>query len=839
MVKEVLMSAWAFLRVSTVVHCLAAAVVGAEDAKSDPAKPGLQTLDDHGDPLPQGAVARIGTVRLRHDRVQRLAYSPNGQILASAGADGQVHFWEPATGKELRFLARHQSAIGAIAFSPDGTLFACGTDDSVIILWRTATGEELRRWGGHHGRVTSLAFSPDAKLLASGDSVDTVHVWDVGTRNEIQCFCRAENNGVDAVAFSPDGKTLAAARSAQRVDVWDVSSWKPIGPLEGHENYVTGLAFAPDCRTLCVVTFDGPVQIWDVGEKRELISFNTAEKNVSASAAPDGKNLAIGRYDGSISIWDAATGEELARWNGGDRVKAIAFAPDVQTLASASSNAIRVWDPKTGMRRDAITEAAVRPREIKYSLDGRLLVVADEDRVLRVTDAATRRHRVSVSADRPSRSLGHFALSPDNRVLAFVEATSHPECESRVRLLDISTGQLKDLFMKQPGIYEHLAFWPHGDSLVYDYGGEFITRDAATGKERGRWQAPTPAPFKVAYSPDGRMLAATTYEGGEPSIWDSTTGKSVRRLCEKTGILKVLAFSADGKTVASARNRYAYEGADVVLWEVVTGRERCRLKTNGRELAALAFSPDGFLIATAAYADAVRLWDASTGEEVGHLIGHRSAVVEALAFSPDGKLLVSGSADSTILIWDPWSMIRPKKPPTDKLDTERLNALWSDLRSEDAVRAYQAMGVLARHPIESVPFLRKTIMPRPEPEPELLAGLIAMLDEEDFALREKASTELGLIGFRAEPALRRALQGKPSPEVRRRLKELVAQLEERSSGPEKIRLIRTVEALERMGTPDARKLLQDLQAGGEWSAAEDAKLALERLARRAAISSRK
>jgi dipeptidyl aminopeptidase/acylaminoacyl peptidase len=317
----------------------------------------------------------------------------------------------------------------------------------------------------------------------------------------------------------------------------------------------------------------------------------------------------------------------------------------------------------------------------------------------------------------------------------------------------------------------------------------------------------------------------------------------IRSFGPQQSTVRILSFSPDGRTLATAHWRdrsvsKAPDAANVILWETATGQERCRLNTTGPLVTCVTFSPDGSLIATAANHyrqtrpdERICLWDAAMGQEVGRLVGHRGTVA-ALAFSPDGKVLASGSYDETILFWDPWSMIARPKPATDKLAVDRLNNLWSDLKHDDAARAYQAIHILSTHPAESVPFLRKSLFPGPAPDPLVVARLIADLDNEEFAVREKASTELARLGLPAGSALQRALEGKPSAESRRRLKELVRRLEEQMSGLEKARLIRTVEALERIATPDARKLLRNLQAGGAWSAAEDAKLALERLAKR-------
>jgi hypothetical protein len=224
------------------------------------------------------------------------------------------------------------------------------------------------------------------------------------------------------------------------------------------------------------------------------------------------------------------------------------------------------------------------------------------------------------------------------------------------------------------------------------------------------------------------------------------------------------------------------------------------------------------------------LWDAATGEEAGSLPGH-SSTVETLAFSPDGKVLVSGSCDTTILFWDPWTKVAKRKPPSDRLSKDRLADYWRDLKDEDAKRAHQAICTLAQYPSDAVPYLSQSLTLGRAPDDQVITRLIGGLDDDDFDKRERASAELGRLGRAAGVGLRRALDGKPSPEARQRLTELLRRIEE-LYGADRIRMIRAIETLERIGTPDAQEVLERLRTSGDWPGAEEADAALERLSRR-------
>jgi len=432
------------------------------------------------------------------------------------------------------------------------------------------------------------------------------------------------------------------------------------------------------------------------------------------------------------------------------------------------------------------------------------------------------------------------ALSPTGRLLAYADAAS-------VRVRDVAAGK-EVVKIKLPEVGNDglgvtcLATFSADEKVLAtgEWSGTVRLWDAATGKALRTLAAakkdggPGGAmPAGVEFSRDGRLLltvrrpspvmplplpAPGAPEAEEPKgqlrLWDTATGAVVRTWSVPADVTGA-ALTPDGRAVVTA----APDG--VTLWEAATGRERFR----GKSAVVVACSPDGRVLAAADGAT-VRLLDARTGKGFARLAGHE-ADVQALAFTPDGKSLVSGSADSTALVWD---VVRPAAK-VEEPGAERLAELWAELADADAGKAFRAVAALEGSPKGAAALLAERLKPVPAPDAKQVAGWVGDLNADSFDAREKAAAELARLGELARPALEEALQKRPSAELRRRAEELLGRLKPGGAlSAAELRHLRAVEALEGVGTPEAKKLLEELAKGAPGARlTREADAALRRL----------
>ena len=647
--------------------------------------------DSSGDPLPEGAKARIGTSRLRVPMYSAPVLTPDAKSLYVQGGAGTLRV-DPSTGQA-------QGKVPGDVYGTPSTLSADGKRAAQfqfdkVTVWDTQTGKSVAKVERRlPGTESAAALSADGKVLAIGGTGDaekkegvSVLVWDVDADKQLQKLAVPQNQYA-SVAVSPDGKTVASWGG-----FYDPQAKNPPDPKADPNRLV---------------------QFWDAATGKELSKFHVDGYTPSAVAfSPDGSSAAVASNDSTIQLVDPKTGKSKQLLVGRSQIgKWVAFSPDGATVASTSDGgAVQRWKAADG----SLLSTTEAPAAQVYNARVRVL---SNDRAVAwgVKGVAVLVWEVP-SGKLMSPEGGHFglirgvAVTPDSK---FVITSAE---DGATKKWELATGKpAGDITLRQPGTgfggYGPAATFPTNPTrALAREGNGFAVYDVSTGTQQYALPSPFDSYAVASLTPDGSkaVVASANYDGKKPaqvSVWDAASARRLASL-ELPGYNSLSAAATpDGKHVVTAGRKAAEKGSGtfvVAAWDAATGAKKGEYTEEaGFGMPHVAAGPDNAKAAVVTPKGALVVFDLATGKlektfdlkrnqvgpapvfsadgkrlavacqggygggnaakvfvfdwpsgEAKHTFNAPGGTPTALAFSPDGKWLVTAAPDTTATVWD-------------------------------------------------------------------------------------------------------------------------------------------------------------------------------------------
>jgi WD40 repeat protein len=818
-----------------------------EAAKAQPA------LDRYGDPLPPGALARLGSIRFRHPAmITMLAVAPSGKhVVTYCQGNPMLRRCDLESG-EVAEVYDLGAAFRAVATSRRTSLAFGGSDNRLIAVSANAvqaidiekkTSAELKS-DLQQGIVQCSAISRDGKLLALVQTRGSGRALVIDTEDgkTVQDIPSAVSSPID-VAFTHDGKafTISTHNQSEGLRSWSVETGKELAPLKGIQSNAVSLAYSADGKWLAVGHAQPSLSLVDLKTSDAAQKLKTLGGFTSSlrwvDFTPDGRALLAFDNSGTLTVFDPEKSTELRKLQVGISQALPAISPDGKRVILCEGNVVDARNIDTGEpvypfegHRSYLLQTAVSP-------GGKLVATMGQDNTLRVWDLATSQQ--VLERRRPGYGSPTVAFTGDGRHLLWANSPTS------IEFLEVATIAPNKPVVAAREIrgnqFAMFAISADGRTLVANNsaggGGGAQTWDLTQEKPSAVF---VPSTFgaqatPLAYSSDARV-SATRFNvdgtGQQTVIADIARRREITRLVSP-GQPPVQGVFAGSRLFAARSQR------QVSLWDVLSGKSVVSVNAAGPEASttALTCSEDGRLLAWAENdaARTIRLYDSLNGRELGRFGGHMG-FVQALALhtSGDRPVLVSGSHDSTALAWNLSSIMEEVRKSTPSLSSEPAARLWTDLGSEDAAAMHRASWVLAAAGEEAIPLLAERLEPVPMDQAlgEKIATLVAQMDDDLFSVREQASRQAAELGEPAEPHLLEALKTTNSAEARHRVRRLLVEIASRPLilTADQQRAIRAVQILEQIGGGEARAILKRL-AQGQPSArlTQEAKNALTRL----------
>ncbi|HVT59919.1 MAG TPA: WD40 repeat domain-containing protein [Thermoanaerobaculia bacterium] len=598
--------------------------------------------------------------------LNQAVWDPAGERIATASFDGTVRIWNATQGSLVAVLEepagtadehRSRPPVVAVAWSPDGQRLATGSRDGTARIWSGPAFARSVKLEGHGDGVQQVAWDAAGGCVATASFDRTIRVWQAD--GAPVAVLEGHTDAVNMAVWSPRGDRIVSASRDGTARVWDARSFGLIATLAGHAGEVRSAAWNGKGQVVTAGA-DGTARVWDAAGGGVLAVLARHREGLENAAwSPRGDRVVTASLDATARIWDVEAGNEADVLRGfGSGVSRIAWSPDGTRLAAASfDGTARIWSPGSRVPPLVLPGDRAGLVDVAWEPTGRRLLCAGRGGIVRLFRA----DGSPLATLAGGAGLRHAAWSPDGRRIAAAGL------DGIVRVWEAAAGRLAFALPDHRDWISSVAWSPGGTRLVSagfdgtarlwsaeDRGSPLAVLGAAPAHGSAAPAGHESAVLFAAWSPDGTRVA-TTGADSTARVWDAASGEQLALMSGEGDWVRSAAWSPDGSRIATAgANRrpvgLAAAPGTARVWDARTGQLLLALKGHQDRLTAVEWGPGGAQIVTASEDGEARVWNSADGELHTVLHGHTGRLNQA-AWSPDGSRIATAGADGSVRVY--------------------------------------------------------------------------------------------------------------------------------------------------------------------------------------------